>query len=160
MNPKPVAAVCDRRAEFLTPLRYEDKSAGDQILWLKLLEPFRYFSAVLGSEAILPADFECDGESVPSWLYSIVPPFGAARRGAVAHDGLYTLAGFTTPAGEFVPVTRAVADAVYRELLIAAGVAKWRAWNRWAALRAAGWKAWNDHRAETARGVTAIPVTR
>ena len=139
----------DRPAEFLSPLRYEDLSSGEEILRLKLLWPFRYYSRILESEVELPVDFICDGESVPARLYSLVPPFGIARKGAVAHDGLYTFGGYHEPGrAAFVHVTRAVADAVYRELLVCAGVPKWRAWIRWCALRLAGWKAWNDHRAE------------
>jgi hypothetical protein len=140
----------NRAPAILTPLRYEDLSEGKQILWLKLLEPFRYYSAVLGSEVELPVGFECDGESVPRWLHSVVPPFGAARYGAVAHDGIYSFAGYHKPgSSEVIPVTRQKADAVYRELLAVKGVAPWRCTVRYNALRAAGWKAWNDHRRKT-----------
>ena len=37
-------------------------------------------------------------------------------------------------------VSRALADAVFREAMLVSGVARWRAWAAWAAVRAVGWQ--------------------
>jgi hypothetical protein len=135
-----------RPAQILTPLRYEDLARGKQIFWIRLIGVFRFYSAELGCEIEVRIGFECDAESTPRLLFSIVPPFGAARPAAVGHDWLYKLGGYYDAAGNFVRVTRLQADRVYRELLLANGMPAWRAAVRYSTLRAAGWKAWNNHR--------------
>lgn len=133
-------------SKFLDELDFADISRGDDILRVRLLSPFRVYSSVIEAMITVPAGFECDGESIPSILHSIVPPFGASRRGAIVHDYLYTNAGYVSGSGVFKPVTRETADMIYRDLLILAGLSKWRAFNRWFQLRLYGWAAWNEHR--------------
>jgi hypothetical protein len=149
----------DRSTEFLTPLQYEDISTNGDILRIKLTADFRVYSETVENEICVPAGFECDGESIPAILHSLVPPFGVSRRGAVVHDYLYTNAFYrvkwkpTTDdpidnsivAVEY-PIDRKTADLVYKELLIAAKLQTWRAWNRYFQLRLYGWLAWNNHR--------------
>jgi hypothetical protein len=135
------------KSEFLTGnLVFTDISRDGDVLRIRLEKDFAVFSSVTLSVITVPTGFECDGESVPKILASIVPPFGASRRGAVIHDWLYTNAGYRDVNGVFVPVTRETADLVYRDLLILAGLPKWRAYNRWFQLRLYGWVAWNAHR--------------
>lgn len=133
---------------YLGKLLFEDISEGKEILKIRLTNDFRYFSAVLGCEAVIKSEFICDGESVPRRLHSIVSPFGVARKGAVAHDGLYTFGGYRKIDGTFVEVDKATADKVYRELTILNGLPAWRANVRYGTLRAFGFKAWNDHAKE------------
>lgn len=49
---------------------------------------------------------------------------------AVVHDVLYT----------YGAQSREMADAVFRDAMLASGVASWRAWAAWAAVRAVGWQ--------------------
>jgi hypothetical protein len=144
----------NRSTEFLTPLQYEDISTNGDILRIKLTSDFRVYSETVENEICVPAGFECDGESVPQLLHSIVPPFGVSRRGAVVHDYLYTNAALYGPVEPhkssvrcgWINVDRKTADRVYLELLLAAGLQKWRAYNRYFQLRLYGWIAWNNHR--------------
>ena len=69
---------------------------------------------VRDADAIItvPAGFRFDGESIPTVLHWLVPPFGQSKRGACVHDYLYRYHGFHTIFGELVPVSRKEADAV------------------------------------------------
>lgn len=128
---------------FLSEFRVLDVTEGRETSTLELLEPFQVYSAVLDAIITVPAGFRFDGESIPVALQWLVPPFGQSKRGACVHDYLYRTRGFHTVAGEVVPVSRAEADAVYRELIAAKGLPRWRASMRWAVLRLVGWAAWN-----------------
>jgi hypothetical protein len=94
----------------------------------------------------VPKDFIFDGESIPFWLQWLAPPFGDSKRGACVHDWLYRNAGYLDEHGTLCPVRRSQADAVYRELIEAKGLPRWRANIRWAALRLVGGFAWNANR--------------
>jgi hypothetical protein len=133
-----------REAAFLSEFKAADVSEGREVRTLELLEPFQVYSAVLDSIITVPAGFRFDGESIPLGLQWLVPPFGQSKRGACVHDYLYRQHGFRTITGVLVPVTRAEADAVYRELIVAKGLPKWRAQIRWFTLRAVGFIAWNN----------------
>lgn len=128
---------------FLSDFRVLDVTEGRETSTLQLLEPFQVYSAYLDAIITVPAGFRFDGESIPVALQWLVPPFGQSKRGACVHDYLYRTRGFHTLTGEVVPVTRAEADAVYRELITAKGLPKWRATMRWGVLRLVGWAAWN-----------------
>jgi hypothetical protein len=132
-----------RTAEFLTDLRALDVAEGTEVNRFQLLADFRVYSAVLQDTLIVPEGFTFDGESIPSFVAWIAPPFGQSKRGACVHDYLYRHSGYYRINGEFKPVTRRTADAVYHELVTLKGLPKWRATMRWTVLRLAGWYAWN-----------------
>lgn len=134
-----------RPAEFLTEFRALDVSEGTETDHLRMLEPFRVYSAVLSAEVEIPAGFEFDGESIPLGVRWLVPPFGQSKRGAAVHDWLYRYRGFWRADGTFVDVSRKQADAVYRELVKLKGLPAWRASMRWSVLRLVGWAAWNSN---------------
>lgn len=138
-----------RQAEFLSEFRAEDTAEGSVTRSYRMLEPFRFYSAILGAEVEVPEGFEFDGESIPSALHWLVPPFGQSKRGAAVHDLIYRHAGYVVE-GVVYPVDRKTADAVYLELVQlkakVEGLPKWRARMRWAVLRAVGWIAWNENR--------------
>lgn len=136
------------KAEFLTELRAEEIAEGEKVHEYKLLEPFRICSGVLDDCITVPAGFIFDGESIPSVLQWLVPPFGQSRRGACVHDWLYTNGGYFDDGGVFVSVTRSKADSVYKELVLTKGLPSWRANMRWSVLRAVGWVRWNSYRKE------------
>ena len=142
----PVTKAIQRRAAFLTEIKSLDVSEGETTREFELLEDFTFYSAVLGAEVTVPAGFRFDGESIPDCLHWLVPPFGQSKRGACAHDYLYQMAGYMGADGKLVPVTRATADKVYRELTMLKGLPAWRARMRYGVLRLVGWAAWNGHR--------------
>jgi hypothetical protein len=130
-------------AEFITDFKALDVSEGQQTHMLQLIEPLTVYSGVLDKIITVPKGFTFDGESIPVWLHGLVPPFGQSKRGACVHDYLYRFHGFEDHAGQFHPVTRAQADAVYKELVQAKGLPSWRANVRWGVLRLVGWVAWS-----------------
>jgi hypothetical protein len=133
-----------KEAQFINEFRALDVAEGRETSLLKLLSPFTVYSGVLDAIITVPKGFTFDGESIPVWLHGIAPPFGQSKRGACVHDYLYRHHGYKTPGGEFHPVTRAQADAVYKELVQAKGLPSWRSTVRWGVLRLVGWVAWNN----------------
>jgi len=134
------------KAEFLTDFRVLDITEDREVQRLKLLEPLRVYSAVLDDQVQVPEGFEFDGESIPLILQGLVKPFGQSRRGAAVHDYLYRNGGYYRADGSFTQVTRKQADEVYRELVLAKGLAPWRANLRFGILRAVGFIAWNENK--------------
>lgn len=132
-------------AEFLTEFRVLDVTEDREVQRLMLLEPFRVYSAVLDDQIQVSEGFEFDGESIPLCMQTLVKPFGQSRRGACVHDWLYRHGGYYRADSSFVRVTRKQADEVYRELILAKGLAPWRATIRYSILRLVGWAAWNQN---------------
>lgn len=89
-----------------------------------------------GFSYVIPNGFKTDGASVPRFLWRVCgTPLGVPRLyAAIVHDWLYS--------GGLPGVSRADADAVYRDMLIAMGVSKAKAWIEWAALRCCGASHW------------------
>lgn len=135
-----------RAAQFITDPAFTLTTEGRDTARLALASELVVYSAVLEAELHIPAGFEFDGESIPRWLHGIVPPYGYTRRGAAIHDYLYRFGGYHAPDSSLVSVTRAQADAVYREMIEARGFPAWRATVRWFALRCLGWIAWRQNR--------------
>lgn len=130
-----------RSAEFLTDPIIADVATGNEAQRFKLLGPLVGYSAVLGVEFIVPEGFEFE-ESIPFLAWSVARPLGSTRRGAAVHDWAYRNRSLTLKDGTVLPVTRAQADALYREFLLVRGTPKWRANARWAFLRIGGFLAW------------------
>lgn len=131
---------------FLTELCALDITEGSETRRYRLLERFTVISAVVGGVITVPAGFEYDGESIPTALHSLVPPFGQSRRAACVHDYLYQRGAYQRPDGAWVEVERRTADQVYLELALLKGLPQWRALLRYRVLRLVGWKAWNKWR--------------
>lgn len=135
-----------REAQFLSTLHYDDYSSFERPIWLKTTAEFKFYSKVLRREITVPKDLETDGRSTPRLFWNIVPPVGPALWAAVPHDYLYQFGGYHTWGGQLVVITRAQADAVYRELMVLKGFSKPKAWVSYAMLRLFGFVAWNNHR--------------
>ena len=98
----------------------------------------------------VPAGFQTDGASIPRFLWRICgTPLDVPRvYAAIVHDWLYS-GGVPSAArvhdelyvGAPV-VTRADADAIYRDLLIALGVSRFKAYVEWSAIRVCGGSHW------------------
>lgn len=88
-------------------------------------------------EISVKANFVFDGASIPRALWRVCGhPLETPRiAAALAHDWLYAAQ----------VCKRDEADLIYRVILRAVGVAWWRRWTEWIALRAAGGVAWRSH---------------
>ena len=89
-----------------------------------------------GEYYTVPEGFATDGASIPRPLWWLCgSPFDVPRLyAAIVHDWLYS--------GGDREATRADADDLYRDLQIALGVARWKAYAEWAALRVFGGAHW------------------
>jgi hypothetical protein len=115
-------------ARFLGPL-HVSLTDEENNLWL-LDTPLPYWSEVLKTTLIVPAGEKTNFASVPRLPLVYLACGDVGRRPATLHDYLYRTG----------IVTRAEADAVFREALLADGVSWWRAWMMWAGVRAMGWQ--------------------
>lgn len=120
-----------------SPLRYENIDGRK----IRLVEDFAIY--LDGETILVPAGFECDGQSYPRLLWMIDTPQGKGARAAVVHDFLYSLNGKPSPSGKCY--SRKEADDVYYRGLKAAGVNPISCAVRYRALRMFGWAAWNSH---------------
>lgn len=93
-----------------------------------------------GETYSLPAWFATDGASIPRALWWLCgSPFDVPRLyAAVVHDFLYS--------GGDPEATRADADDLYRDLQVALGVPRWKAYAEWAALRLFGGLHWQGEK--------------
>lgn len=87
----------------------------------------------------IPAGFKTDGASIPRFLWRVCgTPLAVPRiYAAIVHDWLYS--------GGDVRVSRAEADAIYRDLQIALGVSRFKACIEWGALRLCGGSHWYEN---------------
>ena len=85
---------------------------------------------------VIPMGFRTDGASIPRFLWRVCgTPLGVPRLyAAIVHDWLYS--------GGCPGTTRSQADAVYRDMQIAMGVSKFKAYVEWSALRCCGGSHW------------------
>ena len=108
-------------AKFLDPLRLE--SLADH-RW-RLLEEFRYDSAIFGARIIVPAGRITDLASVPHVPFAYWLAGDRGRKAAVIHDELY---------GNHY-TSRRMADAVFLEALGVEGEPPWLQRVMWLAVR-------------------------
>ena len=121
--------------QFLYPLRLErieDISDDGRGTW-RLLDTVVFLSARYG-RIVAPAGFVTDLASVPRLPVAYFLAGGLAHAAAVVHDWLY----------DSHELTRAQADAVFREAAQACGVSAWRSWLMWAGVRRGGGNAWRE----------------
>lgn len=90
-----------------------------------------------GEEYRVPMEFITDGASIPFWLQPICGDPNKVPRvyAALMHDWLYS--------GGDPEATRADADDLYRDMQIALGVPRWKAYVEWTALRIFGRSHWS-----------------
>ena len=100
----------------------------------ELTEPLRYYSLILGQVVEVPTGFPTDLASFR--LGSLALTDEQVDPAAAVHDY-----GYATGTR-----WRIVWDLVFYEAQRAAGVGKWAAVRRTAAVMLAGWKPWRDHR--------------
>jgi hypothetical protein len=112
---------------FLSPLRTELVDEIDDIH--VLLEPLVYQSDLLQREVVVPKDFRTDFASVPRVIGAYLLFGGKGKRAAVVHDFLYSGG---------IEVSREMADAVFKEALLASGHSAFTAWAMHAGVRVGG----------------------
>ena len=105
----------------------------DSRIW-RINLPLIYKSDILQGEIIVPNGFCCDFESVDRLLLLGYVLFAhKADEAGVVHDYLYR--------ADCKPcVSRAKADAIYREACLALGNTMFTAWSKWAGVRVGGWR--------------------
>lgn len=120
-------------------VRFLDELDGGREVFM-LLRPFVVSSAVLGRDVVVPAGFVSDGESVPRKVVGFTGR--ASVRSGLPHDWLYQAhkVALEDP-GE---ITKDQADAVYHELMLAAGVDEVFARIRYEAVARFGQTAWES----------------
>jgi len=106
----------------------------------KLVEPFRYRVGSMDSDNIIavPVDTITDFASIPRMFWSILPPWGRYGKAAVLHDYLYKAGG----------CTRLYADYILHEAMGVLGVAWWKRWVMYKAVRVGAWAVWKKYRKE------------
>ncbi len=99
----------------------------------KLIKPFTYR---IGSKEVVSvhAGFITDFASVPRIFWSIVCPYGKQGKAAVIHDYLYQFGGYT----------RKEADSIFKECMTVLGVAGWKIWVMYLAVRIFGKFSWQE----------------
>lgn len=109
-----------------------------------VLEEDFYFPAKVGEWDVVvhvKPGFRTDGASIPRWLW---PVFGSPydpdiMAAAIGHDAMYR--------GRIVP--RADADAAFRSMMKANGIARWKRRRIWIGVRFFGWITWLRHTPES-----------
>ena len=111
-------------------VRVEVHQANDRGNVYTLLVPLKW------GELVVPAGFESDGASVPRFFWRAVFPPGdsQALRAAILHDFIYR----ERPDGW----TRAAADNLFLEVMLADGVPEFRARLAYAGVRLFGGNSW------------------
>jgi hypothetical protein len=108
-------------------------------LW-RLTAPVTYRDG-LGVSLTIPAGFETDLASVPPALWPIFPPFGFHLRAAIVHDYFYATGC----------IARARADAIFLTIMQRYGVAPWRCWAMYLAVRLFGGRNWGKRISEVGK---------
>ena len=85
---------------------------------------------------VITKGFITDGASIPSFLWSIMPPFGPYLPAAAAHDFLYSTARYS----------RKGADQVFLRIMEDLEVPPWKRKVMYLGVRACGWWSWWRHR--------------
>jgi len=133
------------RGRFLSPLRTEHVGAHRKRLISDLL-----YEDARGRVFTVRAGFECDGASVPRFLWSLYPPFGELYEPAAwLHDHLYAAADRVRvfdAAGALRSINRREADALMREASLACGFRGLGAAVMYVGVRLGGWLPWSRYR--------------
>lgn len=120
---------------FDRPLLYPPKDAGS--MWELAADWYIVFE---GEVYHLPMGFMTDGASIPRFLWRVCgTPLESPRVfAALVHDWLYS--------GGDPEATRGEADALYRDMQIALGISRAKAYIEWSALRLCGWSHWRGRK--------------
>lgn len=125
-------------------------------LWA-LQRPMTYWSgAKLDERITVPAGFVTDLASIPRLVWSFYPPDGPWVKAAVVHDFLYDTQGDGRWNGRegvarALPYSRAEADGILLEGMVARDVGRWERLVIWLSVRLGGGRGWARARELRAR---------
>jgi len=113
---------------------YNPKTKTDEV---ELLEDFGFFSLRTGKLYIAKVGFIFDGASIPKWAWSLIghPLSSFYIRSALIHDLLYV--------AELE--SREICDLIFRDMLEADRVKRWKINPMYAAVYVGGGFVWDDH---------------
>ncbi len=117
---------------FKTPLVVEVMPSGKRF---RLHHEFTYRKKYGGGTAIIsiPTGFETDFASIPRFARILIPKLGRYNKAAVIHDWMYQSGkGYR----------RKFVDQFFLEAMSDLGVAKWKRYVMYWAVRLGGWMAW------------------
>jgi hypothetical protein len=131
-----VAKTATSTSPRFSPLRVEylGPDAESGVPWYRLLEPLRFEARLNGGGLTVevPANYCTDFASIPRLLWPTLPHDGPWTKAAVIHDYLYTHGG----------CSRFLADAIFRDAMLALGVPWYHRLPIFYAVRAFGWWCW------------------
>ena len=116
-----------------------------------LIAAVAYESDRLGGVVLVPAGYVTDLASVPKLPLAWLAAGGTGTEAAVIHDFLYTTHAFNDE-----PISRATADAVFREAIAASQDKTAPGWLMWLAVRIGGSGAWKSQGPEQPEHVAAF----
>ena len=108
----------------------------------RLEEAYAYISG--DHQISVPSKFKFDLASVPRIFWCLIAPFELSIAAPLIHDFLYDYRG-DPPAGSIEPPTifnRRDSDSIFREIMQKEGVAGWRRFCAYWAVRGFGWIPW------------------
>jgi hypothetical protein len=85
---------------------------------------------------VVPKGTQSDLATTPRCLWWVFPPDGLWQEAAVIHDWLYSIG-----------VSRWLADAIFRFVMIQLKVPTWKLWLMWLGVRCGGWIWWRKKHA-------------
>ncbi len=106
----------------------------------ELLAPLEFVSAD-GTKYTVPKGFVSDGASVPWLLWFLISPTGALFAAAILHDFLYSEEAKRRYG---INISRAKADALFKEAAEADGAGGFKSNAAWAGVRVGGWAYWKE----------------
>ena len=135
---------------FTRSLKTEWKEINGKLRWVAL-ESFEFHSGAKDEGLFVrcEAGMVSDLASIPRIVRWLIPKAGKDAQGAFIHDRVYR-DGFMIMRIEHlekrVRVSRAMADGLYHQSMLALKVGKWRRRAIYRGLRAGGFVAWNKYR--------------
>lgn len=135
-------------SSFTTPLIVEALEGGRR--W-KLIELFEYHVGEYPSENVIRvhAGFTTDFASVPRPFWPLISPYGKAGKAAVIHDYLYASFGLGAR------LTRKQADGIFLQAMGVLGVASWRRYPMYLAVRLFG-RRWDERHNQPRGGADGV----
>ncbi len=125
-------------SSFTTPLIVSPLSDGRN--W-RLCRSFTYHIGTKHSRHYIrvPKGFITDFASTPNFLWNWLPYWGKYGKAAIVHDWLYKKKEI-----QGKPVTRCLADKIFKEAMIVGGTPSWKAQLMYLAVHWFGWLAWKE----------------
>ncbi len=129
------------RDSFLTPLVVEVMPSGRKF---RLAVPFT--CKWRGIEIRVDAGFETDFASIPRFARWLIEKLGRWNKPAVIHDAIYQGLYRILNSVRQPPFTRAEADLIFLDGMVARGVTPWKRRLMYWAVRLGGWAAWKKRK--------------